>query len=201
MSAELECGITLVCRAAELSCISSVSLAAPQNQYFLLLGQSGLSEQTSFCCFNIIPLLKIKGGLILQFLSHTEMEIIFTSILLFFKISTDAFTCFAANFQTISLLLPHHISFFYFAVRLLAKTIGTILHFPLFAPTPISKALSRALWEGWLTGTSWKWMLVTLLLGQLCQALLRRKASALVCRPSSAANLRNVQFWTLMGPS
>lgn len=62
MSAELESEVTLVCRTAELPCISSVSLAVPQNQCFLLLGQSGLSEQTSFCCcFNILPLLKIKG--------------------------------------------------------------------------------------------------------------------------------------------
>lgn len=52
-----------------------------------------------------------------------------------------------------------------------------------------------------LTGTSSKAMPVTLLWGQLCQALFRRKARALVCRPSRAANLRNVQFWMLMGPS
>lgn len=45
-----------------------------------------------------------------------------------------------------------------------------------------------------LTGTSSKAMLVTLLWGQLCQALFRRKARALVCRPSRAANFRKVQF-------
>lgn len=45
-----------------------------------------------------------------------------------------------------------------------------------------------------LTGTSSKVMLVTLLWGQLCQALFRRKARALVCRPSRAANFRKVQF-------
>lgn len=44
-----------------------------------------------------------------------------------------------------------------------------------------------------LTGTSSKAMSVTLLWGQLCQALFRRKARALVCRPSRATNLRNVQ--------
>lgn len=45
-----------------------------------------------------------------------------------------------------------------------------------------------------LTGTSSKVMLVTLLRGQLCQALFSRKARALVCRPSRAANFRKVQF-------
>lgn len=52
-----------------------------------------------------------------------------------------------------------------------------------------------------LTGTSSKAMPVTLLWGQLCQALLSRKARALVCRPSRAANLRKLQFWMLTGPS
>lgn len=51
------------------------------------------------------------------------------------------------------------------------------------------------------TGTSSKVMPVTLLCGQLCHALFRRKARALVCRPSRATNFRKVQFWMLMGPS
>lgn len=67
--------------------------------------------------------------------------------------------------------------------------------------SPPSLDLPRGCPSTSLTGTSSKAMLVTLLWGQLCQALFSRKARALVCRPSRATNLRKVQFWMLMGPS
>lgn len=95
-----------MCVAAELPCVGSVSPAVSPNQYFLLLGEVDLPQQTQqilkkqLCCFfNIILLLKIRGQILLPNSTvsetHRNGNDFHLSVTMFFE--TGACSWFAAN--------------------------------------------------------------------------------------------------------
>lgn len=119
----------------------------PKNQYFPLLGELDLPQQTSLCCFvNIILLLKIRGQILLPISTISETHRFPPECHYFFE--TDACFRLLQTCQRIgfSCYFSHPIFSFLAAtpsVKLLAKSMGNLLKISCFllkAATPFLPA-------------------------------------------------------------